>query len=333
MRNFIPIHRTEMERVKKIGVLTSGGDAPGMNAAIRSVVRAGIYHNLKVVGIQRGYSGLLDGDMKEMTISSVGDIIHKGGTILKTSRCEKLRTHEGIQDALHVLEEHEIDGLVVIGGDGSFQGANKLGQGKIKVMGIPGTIDNDLAYTDYTIGFDTAINTVLNAIGNIRDTSMSHEKVTIIEVMGRCCGDIALHAGLAGGAESILVPEEKYETHQICEKLLQGQKRGKMHNIIVLAEGREFAADLQGEIFVKTGIESRITVLGYLQRGGTPTAVDRILASKMGAKAVELLIAGKSNRVIGIKDNHLIDIDIVEALKEKKVFDQEMYNLAQILSI
>jgi len=319
--------------VEKIGVLTSGGDAPGMNAAIRSVVRSAIYNKVKIVGIGRGYTGLLSEEINEMTISSVGDIIHRGGTILRTSRCEKFRTDAGINDAVNILKKHNIDGLVVIGGDGSYQGAYKLGLAGIKIMGIPGTIDNDLAYTDYTIGFDTAVNTVLNAISAIRDTSMSHEKVTIIEVMGRYCGDIALYAGLAGGAESILVPEEKYEVTKVCEKLLQGKKRGKTHNIIVLAEGRESAIDLQKEILVNTGIESRITVLGYLQRGGTPTAVDRILASKMGAKAVELLLAGKSNRAIGIKDNHLIDIDIMDALAQKKVFDQEMYNLSQILSI
>jgi 6-phosphofructokinase 1 len=319
--------------MKKIGVLTSGGDAPGMNAAIRAIVRTAIYHEIKVVGIERGYTGLLHGEIKEMHISSVGDIIHRGGTILKTSRCEKLKTEAGIDEAIHILEKNEIDGLIVIGGDGSFQGANKLGRANIKVMGIPGTIDNDLAYTDYTIGFDTAVNTVLDSISKIRDTSMSHEKVTIIEVMGRCCGDIALYAGLAGGAESILVPEEKYEVKQICEKMLQGKKRGKAHNIIVLAEGRESAVELQKEIFAMTGIESRVTVLGYLQRGGIPTAVDRILASKMGAKAVQLLLEGKSHRAIGIKDNHLIDMDMMEALTKRKVFDQDMYNLSQILSI
>ncbi|MDF2635010.1 MAG: 6-phosphofructokinase [Pelosinus sp.] len=319
--------------MKKIGVLTSGGDAPGMNAAIRAIVRTAIYQDLKVVGIERGYTGLLNGEIKEMHISSVGDIIHRGGTILKTSRCEKLKTDAGTNEAIHILEKNEIDGLIVIGGDGSFQGANKLGRGNIKVMGIPGTIDNDLAYTDYTIGFDTAVNTVLDSICKIRDTSMSHEKVTIIEVMGRCCGDIALYAGLAGGAESILVPEEKYEINKICEKMLQGKKRGKAHNIIILAEGRESAEDLQKEILNITGIESRVTVLGYLQRGGVPTAVDRILASKMGAKAVNLLIEGKSNRAIGIKDNQLVDIDIMEALTERKIFDHEMYNLSQTLSI
>ena len=319
--------------VDKIGVLTSGGDAPGMNAAIRAIVRTGIYNKVKIVGIGRGYTGLLSEEINEMAISSVGDIIHRGGTLLKTSRCERFRTDEGIQDAVNILKKHSIDGLVVIGGDGSYQGAYKLGLAGINVMGIPGTIDNDLAYTDYTIGFDTAVNTVLNSISNIRDTSMSHEKVTIIEVMGRCCGDIALYAGLAGGAESILVPEEKYEVAKICEKLMQGKRRGKTHNIIILAEGRESANDLQKEILEHAGIESRITVLGYLQRGGTPTAVDRILASKMGARAVDLLLAGKNNRAIGIKDNHLIDVDIMDALAQKKVFDREMYNLSQILSM
>jgi 6-phosphofructokinase 1 len=319
--------------VEKIGVLTSGGDAPGMNAAIRSIVRTAIYHNLQVVGIGRGYTGLINGEIREMHISSVGDIIHRGGTVLKTARCEKMKSDAGIDEAVTKLKQHNIDGLIVIGGDGSFQGAHKLGCKGIKVIGIPGTIDNDLAYTDYTIGFDTAVNTVLDAISKIRDTSMSHEKVTIIEVMGRSCGDIALYAGLAGGAESILVPEEQYEVYKICEKLLQGKKRGKTHNIIMLAEGRESAVDLQKEILDHIGIESRITVLGYLQRGGTPTAIDRILASKMGAQAVNLLIEGKSNRAIGIKDNHLIDIDIMEALTKRKVFDHEMYNLAQTLSI
>jgi 6-phosphofructokinase 1 len=319
--------------VKKIGVLTSGGDAPGMNAAIRAIVRTAIHHNLKVVGIERGYTGLLKGELKEMNISSVGDIIHKGGTILKTSRCEELKSDVGINDAINVLEKNEIDGLVVIGGDGSFQGASKLSRNNIKIIGIPGTIDNDLAYTDYTIGFDTAVNTVLDAISKIRDTSMSHEKVTIIEVMGRCCGDIALYAGLAGGAESILVPEIKCEVNKICEKLLQGKKRGKAHNIIILAEGRESAEKLQKEIVNTTGIESRVTVLGFLQRGGVPTAFDRILASKMGEKAINLLVEGKTNRAIGIKDNHLIDMDIIEAITKKKLFDQEMYNLSQILSI
>lgn len=261
---------------------------------------------------------MLSDEIKEMTVSSVGDIIHRGGTMLKTSRCEAFMTDAGINDAVTILQKHQIDGLVVIGGDGSFRGAYKLGLAGINVMGIPGRIDNDLAYTDYTIGFDTAVNTVLNAISNIRDTSMSHEKVTIIEVMGRCCGDIALYAGLAGGAESILVPEEKYEVSTVCEKLLQVKKRGKIHNIIVIAEGRESATDLQTEIYKNGGIESRITVLGYLQRGGTPTAIDRVLASKMGAKAVELLLAGRSNRAIGIKNNQIIDTDIMEALEQKK---------------
>ncbi|WP_035301767.1 6-phosphofructokinase [Clostridium sp. DL-VIII] len=319
--------------MKKIGVLTSGGDAPGMNAAIRAVVRTAHHYNLKVVGIKRGYTGLLKGEIKEMNVSSVGDIIHKGGTILKSSRCEKMKSDEGIQAASTILKEHEIEGLVVIGGDGSFQGANKLSRENIQVIGIPGTIDNDLPYTDYTIGFDTALNTVLDAISKIRDTSMSHEKVTIIEVMGRCCGDIALYAGLAGGAESILIPEKQYELSDIAQKLLQGKKRGKAHNIIVLAEGRGSAEDLKKEILQQTGIESRVTVLGFLQRGGAPTAFDRILASQMGAKAVELLLEGKSNCAIGIRDNHLIADNICDAIKKEKVFADDLFKLSQILSI
>lgn len=321
-----------MTKIKQIGVLTSGGDAPGMNAAIRAIVQTAIYNNVKVIGIERGYTGLLNEEFRELDISLVKDIIHRGGTILKTSRCEKMKTQEGINDAVSLLKKNQVDGLIVIGGDGSFQGAHKLGLAGIKIIGIPGTIDNDLSYTDYSIGFDTAVNTVLDAIGKIRDTSMAHEKVTIIEVMGRYCGDIALYAGLAGGAENILIPEEKCDLTKICEKLIKGKKRGITHNIIMLAEGSESAAELQKEIFRKIGIQSRITILGYLQRGGIPTAVDRILACKMGAKAVDLLIAGKSNRAVGIKENHLIDMDIMEMLDKKKIFDKELYNLAQILS-
>ncbi|QEK11260.1 6-phosphofructokinase [Crassaminicella thermophila] len=319
--------------MQTIGVLTSGGDAPGMNAAIRAVVRAGIYNNLKVMGIERGYAGLINGEIKEMDLSSVGDIIHKGGTILKTARCEEFKTDTGRNKALNVLNVFGIDGLVVIGGDGSFNGAQKLSHLGIKTIGIPGTIDNDLAYTDYTIGFDTAVNTVLDAIGKIRDTSTSHERISIIEVMGRHCGDIALYAGLAGGAESVLLPEEAFEIDDICKKLIQGKARGKLHHIIMLAEGTGNAFELQKEILEKTGIDARVTVLGYIQRGGTPTAFDRILASKMGAKAVELLLKGKSSRVVGIKNNQLMDMDIYEALSQNREFDKEMYTLTKILSI
>lgn len=319
--------------MKKIGVLTSGGDAPGMNAAIRAIVRTGIYNNIEVMGISRGYSGLINGEIKKLDVSSVGDIIHKGGTILKTARSNQFKTEEGRKRAINVLEVFGIEGLIIIGGDGSFRGAEKLSQAGIKTIGIPGTIDNDLPYSDYSIGFDTAVNTVLDAITKIRDTSISHGKATIIEVMGRNCGDIALYTGLAGGAESVLVPEESYDIDEVCKKLIQGKSRGKLHNIIMLSEGTRNACELQKEILIRVGIEARITVLGFIQRGGNPTAFDRILASRMGAKAVEALINGKSSRVLGIKHNKIIDMDTAEALSVEKEFDDEMYKLASILSI
>jgi 6-phosphofructokinase 1 len=304
-----------------------------MNAAIRAVVRTGIYHGIKVMGIEQGYNGLINGNIMEMDLSSVGDIIHRGGTILRTARCEEFKTEEGRQKALTVLKVFGIEGLVVIGGDGSFQGAQKLSHAGIKTIGIPGTIDNDLAYTDYTIGFDTALNTVLDSVSKIRDTSASHGRANIIEVMGRHCGDIALYSGLAGGAESIIVPEEDYDIDSICKKLIQGKNRGKLHSIIMLAEGIGNAFELGKEIEEKTGIETRVTILGHVQRGGSPTAFDRILASRMGAKAVELLMEGKSGRAIGIRNNKLIDMDIDEALAMEKKFDKETYELTNILSI
>ncbi|RKD21517.1 6-phosphofructokinase [Caminicella sporogenes] len=319
--------------MKTIGVLTSGGDAPGMNAAIRAVVRTAIYNGIKVMGIDRGYNGLINGNIKEMDLSSVGDIIHRGGTVLRTARCEEFKTEEGRQKALTVLKVFGIEGLVVIGGDGSFQGAQKLSHAGIKTIGIPGTIDNDLAYTDYTIGFDTALNTVLDSVSKIRDTSASHGRANIIEVMGRHCGDIALYSGLAGGAESIIVPEEDFDIDSICKKLIQGKNRGKLHSIIMLAEGIGNAFELGKEIEEKTGIETRVTILGHVQRGGSPTAFDRILASRMGARAVELLMEGKSGRAIGIRNNELIDMDIDEALEMEKKFDKDIYELTKILSI
>lgn len=319
--------------MKTIGVLTSGGDAPGMNAAIRGVVRAGIFNKCKVLGIKNGYNGLIKGDIKEMDLSSVADIIHRGGTILKTARCEEFKTEEGRKKAINVLEVFGIEGLVVIGGDGSFRGAQKLSEAGISAIGIPGTIDNDLGYTDYTIGFDTAINTVLDSVSKIRDTSISHGRANIIEVMGRHCGDIALHAGLAGGAESIIVPEEKFSINDVCKKLIQGKCRGKLHSIIMLAEGIGNAFELGKEIEEKTSIETKVTVLGHIQRGGNPSALDRIIASRMGARAVDLLNSGKSARALGIKHNELVDLDIDEALLVEKKFDKEMYELTKILSI
>lgn len=322
--------------MKAIGILTSGGDAPGMNAAIRAVVRTAIYYGYKVYGIEKGYRGLLDEEFVEMDLSSVGDIIQRGGTILKSSRCDEFKTAEGREKAVEILENYGIESLVVIGGDGSFTGAKLLSELGVKTIGIPGTIDNDLAYTDYTIGFDTAMNTVIDAIGKIRDTSSSHDRVNIVEVMGRNCGDLALYAGVAGGAETIVVPEREIRTDEIVSKLRTTQKRGKKHSIIVLAEGADIeggALGLKNALTVKDKADVRITVLGHVQRGGSPSAFDRILASKLGNKAVELLIEGKSKRVVGIKDNKIIDLDIDDALSMEKEFDQELYEMAKILSI
>lgn len=319
--------------MKTIAILTSGGDAPGMNAAVRAVVRSAIYHGCKVYGINRGYKGLIEDDIFEMDLSSVGDIIQRGGTILKSSRCEEFKTEEGRAIGVEKLKKYGIECLVVVGGDGSFTGAQKLSDLGFPAIGIPGTIDNDLAYTDYTIGFDTTMNTIIDAIGKIRDTSASHERVNIVEVMGRHCGDLALYAGLAGGAESIIVPEVDFTVDEICEKLEQTKKRGKKHSIIVLAEGVGNAQALGKEIVEKTNADLRITVLGHMQRGGSPSAFDRILASKMGVRAVELLLEGKSARVVGIKDNQIIDMDINEALAMERKFDKKTYEMAKILSI
>ena len=319
--------------MKTIGILTSGGDAPGMNAAIRAVVRSAIYYGCKVYGINRGYKGLIESDLVEMNLSSVGDIIHRGGTILKSSRCEEFKTEEGRQKAVKILKKHNIDCLFVIGGDGSFRGAQKLSELGFPAIGIPGTIDNDLAYTDYTIGFYTALNTIVDAISKIRDTSSSHERVNIIEVMGRHCGDLALYSGLAGGAETIIVPEIDYKIDDICLRLETTKKRGKRHSIIMLAEGVGNANDIGGKIIEKTGVDLRVTVLGHVQRGGSPTAFDRILASRMGVRAVELLLDGQSAKVVGIKDDEIIDMDIHEALSKKKDFDKKTYQMTQILSI
>lgn len=319
--------------MKTIGVLTSGGDAPGMNAAIRAVVRSGIYHECRVFGIQRGYDGLVNAKLQEMTLSSVADIIHRGGTILQTARSEEFKTESGRKKALNVLEVFGINGLVVIGGDGSMTGAVKLNELGMPCIGVPGTIDNDLEYTDYTIGFDTAINTVVDAISKIRDTSSSHGRVNIVEVMGRKCGDIALYCGLAGGAESIVVPEMPYDVDEICRKIIRGKNRGKLHSLILLAEGAGSAVEMAKAIEEKTSVETRATILGHIQRGGSPTAADRILASQLGSRAVDMLLQGKASRAVGIKCNKMIDVDMKEALQMEKKLDMDTYELAGILSI
>ncbi|MFL0247321.1 6-phosphofructokinase [Candidatus Clostridium stratigraminis] len=318
--------------MKTIGVLTSGGDAPGMNAAIRAVVRTGLDKGLRVMGIQRGYSGLLNGEIFEMNRHSVSDIIHRGGTMLMTARCDEFKKEEVRKKAAQILKVFGIDGLVVIGGDGSFTGARLLSELGVKTIGIPGTIDNDLAYTQYTIGFDTALNTVLDAINKLRDTSTSHERISIVEVMGRNCGDIALYAGVAGGAESIIVPEKGYDLDDICKTVLDGKLKGKLHNLIILAEGVGGANELAEKIEDITSIETRATILGHIQRGGSPSAFDRILASEMGAHAVELLVQGKTSRVIGTRGGEIIDLDTIEALNCKRTFNDKLFNVARVLS-
>jgi len=319
--------------MKTIGVLTSGGDAPGMNAAIRAVVRTAIYNKLRVLGVKRGYNGLLRGEIVEMDVASVGEIIHRGGTILHTARCEEFKTEEGLKKAYNIIKIFGIDGIIVIGGDGSFRGARDLSKFGVPVIGIPGTIDNDIACTDFTIGFDTAVNTVLDALNKIRDTVTSHERVNIIEVMGRRAGDIALYAGLSGGADDIIVPEIPFNVDNICRILIEGKNRGKVSYILIVAEGTKNSFQLAKEIEEKTGLEVRVTVLGHIQRGGSPTAADRILASRMGAHAVRLLLDGKGNRVVAIRGNQIVDYDMDEALSIKRDFDHEMYELAKILSI
>lgn len=319
--------------MKKIGILTSGGDAPGMNAAIRAVIRTGIYNKINMVGVRDGFDGLISGNIFNMEIASVADIIHRGGTILGAARSEEFATEEGFKKALDIIKVFNIDGIVVLGGDGTFKGARALSQAGIPTIGIPCTIDNDLGYTDHTIGFYTAVETVLDAIGKIRDTSSSHGRANVVEVMGRDDGDIALYAGLAGGAESIIVPEVDFDMDAVIKKTLEGKQRGKLHNIIVLAEGVGDAYDLAKEIEARTDIETRVTILGYIQRGGSPTAFDRIIASQMGRKAVELLMDNKGGKVLGVKASSLFDMDIDQALEVEGEFNKFMYDTAKILSI
>lgn len=317
--------------MRKIGILTSGGDAPGMNASIRAIVRTAIKNNIKVMGIREGYSGLYNGDIHPMDRSSVSDIVQKGGTILKTARFDDFSKKEVRRKASQVLKVYGIEGLVVIGGDGTFRGAQGLGELGINTIGIPGTIDNDLAYTDYSIGFDTAQNTIIDAINKIRDTSASHQRVSVVEVMGRDCGDLALHSGLAGGATTILVPEKKLSKEELIKTVMEGKKKKKNHNLVVIAEGVGKSDEIAREIEMISGIETRLTVLGHIQRGGAPTAFDRILASQMGHRAIELLMVGKSQRVIGIVNGKIVDMDINTALNKKKEFNEKLYDITMDL--
>lgn len=317
--------------MEKIAVMTSGGDCPGMNAAIRAVVRTGIYHRLEVMGIKRGFVGLIDGDIEKLEATSVSGIVNKGGTILKTARCPEFRTKKGQMKAWKTIEKAGLQGLVVIGGDGSFKGGYCLEKaGKTKVVGVPASIDNDLAGTDISIGFDTAVNTAVQAIDKIRDTAASHDRLFVVEVMGRNSGLIALQTGLAGGAEDILMPETETDLEKTCEMLRKGRLRGKLSSIIVVAEGDECggAFRIAEEVHARTGYEVRVTVLGHVLRGGAPTALDRILGSRLGSMAVELLIKGKHGKMVGMSGNKVAISTIGYAWKHKKKVSMDMYRLA-----
>ena len=320
------------DSIRTIGVLTSGGDAPGMNAAIRAVVRRALAKGLKVRGIRRGYHGLLKEEIIDMSARDVSDIIERGGTVLQTARCKTMRTEEGQQKAAAICKKYGIDGLVVIGGDGSFAGAQKLANLGVNTIGIPGTIDLDIACTDYTIGFDTAVNTAMEAIDKVRDTSTSHERCSVIEVMGRDAGYLALWCGIANGAEKILMPEEKdYDEKALIEDILANKKRGKKNYIIINAEGVGDSINMAKRIEAATGIETRATILGHMQRGGSPSCKDRVYASMMGSMAVDLLAEGKTNRVVAYKNGEFVDYDIDEALAMTKDVDAHMYEVSKLL--
>lgn len=320
------------KEIKKIGVLTSGGDAPGMNAAIRAVVRKSIANGLQVVGIKKGYQGLLNEEFIDMDRHSVSDIIQRGGTILGTARCMEFKTEEGQQKAVEICHQYGIDGVIVIGGDGSYRGAQKLSQHGINTIGIPGTIDLDISCTDYTIGFDTAINTAMQAIDKVRDTSSSHERCSIIEVMGRHAGYIALWCSIANGGDDILIPEKyDFNEQKVIDNIIDNRKRGKTHHIIINAEGIGHSTSMARRIEAATGIETRATILGYMQRGGSPTCKDRVYASMMGAYAADIMTQGKTNRVVGYRDGKFQDFDIEEALNMEKSIDEYMYQIARIL--
>ena len=320
-------------KVKTIGVLTSGGDAPGMNAAIRAAVRRGLGQGIRMKGILKGYDGLMNEEIIDLNARDVSDTIERGGTILYTARCAEMRTEEGQKKAVETCRKFGIDGLVVIGGDGSFAGAQKLANLGVNAVGVPGTIDLDIACTEYTIGFDTAVNTAMEAIDKVRDTSTSHERCSIIEVMGRNAGYIALWCGIANGAEDILLPEKyDYDEQKIINNIIENRKKGKKHHIIINAEGIGHSEAMAKRIEAATGIETRATILGHMQRGGSPTCRDRVCASVMGAYAVDLLIAGKTKRVVGVKNGEYVDFDINEALSMQKTIPEYQYEIARALS-
>ncbi len=320
--------------MQRIALLTSGGDSPGMNACIRAVVRKAVYHGLEVMGIKRGYNGFIEADMAPMNTSSVSDIIQRGGTILQTARSDQFLTPEGRAKAYQNVKRFGIQGLVAVGGDGTFRGARIFNREYgLPVAGVPSTIDNDIPGTDRTIGFDTAVNTAVEAINKIRDTATSHERTFIVQVMGKNNGFIALEAGLAGGAESILIPECPFDYNDICERLLKGYRRGKLHSIIVVAEGAADGMEVGRKIKECTELETKVIILGHLQRGGAPSAADRVLASRMGSKAVELLMAGETRKMVSIKAGEIVSMDIDDALSQVRSIDLDLYHLAGILSI
>lgn len=317
---------------KTIGILTSGGDAPGMNAAVRAVARTALQKGMKVLGIRRGYNGLIHGDMFEMNERSVSDIIQRGGTILYTARCPEFRQEEGLQIAKQRCIDAGLDGIVVIGGDGSFRGAADLSARGIACVGLPGTIDNDISCTEYTIGYDTAMNTAMEMVDKIRDTAQSHDRCSVVEVMGRNAGFIAVNTGVACGASAIITPEVPYDLNDICKKMLDTRKTGKQHFIIVVSEGIGNSEQIAKDIQEKTGVEARATILGHVQRGGSPTVRDRVVATQMGHYAVELLEKGIGNRVVGMQNSQIVDFDIQEALSMKKPFELDLYNIAEQVS-
>ena len=316
-----------------IGVLTSGGDAPGMNAAVRAVVRTAIAMGMKVKGIRRGYNGLIEGDIIDLDVRSVSDIIHRGGTVLYTARSPRFKTEEGMKEAIDNCKKHGIEGIVVIGGDGSYRGARDLSLRGIPCVGVPGTIDNDISSTEYTIGFDTAMNTAMEMVDKIRDTAQSHDRCSVVEVMGRRAGYLALQTGIAVGATAVLVPEVEFKIEDVINKIKETKQTGKKHFIIVVAEGVGGVEEIAKQIETETGVEARATILGHVQRGGNPTVRDRVMATEMGYAAVKLLKDGIGNRVIGWKKGEIVNYDIYEALNMKKPFDDEMYEIAHTTSI
>ncbi|ARD47187.1 6-phosphofructokinase [Sporosarcina sp. P37] len=319
--------------MKRIAVLTSGGDAPGMNAAIRSVVRKAIFEGLEVSGVFNGYQGLIDGKIEQFQLGSVGDIIQRGGTILRSARCPEFMTEEGRQKAMKQITLHGIEGIVIIGGDGSFRGAYELVKMGIPCACVPATIDNDINGTEFTIGFDTALNTVVEAIDKIRDTATSHERSFIIEVMGRDAGDLALWAGLGGGAESILLPEKPFDAESIVSRIKRSTSRGKKHSIIVLAEGMMSASELADILKKEAGVETRVSILGHIQRGGSPSARDRVIASQYGARAVESLLSGKKSAAVGMRNHKVVDYNLEEVFMKREKLDLSLLDLAETLSI